>query len=178
MSHQRDQNPMQEIQIEKVVVNISVGQSGEPLVKAMTVLEQLTGQQPVQRRAKQTIRGFGIRSGEPMACMVTLRDERAEKFLERALEAVDNRINPQSFDRTGNFAFGIQEHIDIPGTRYDPNLGIIGMDVIVSLERPGYRVSRRKRGQSKIGHTHRVSPEEAKNFVEENFEVKVEEEIE
>jgi len=166
-------NPMREPRIGKVVVNITVGASGEPLNKAMTILEQLTGQRPCMRRAKRTIRTFGIRKNEPIACMVTLRGERAEAFLRRALEAVGNRISPRSFDGNGNFAFGIKEHIDIPGTRYDPNLGIVGMDVMVSVERPGYRVARRRRARAKVGRSHRVTREEAVEFIRNRFGTEV-----
>ncbi len=167
------ENPMKQLKIGKVVVNISVGASGEPLDNAMTILRQITGQEPCQRVAKQTIRQWGIRRSEPMACIITLRGERADAFLQRAFQAIRNRVNPRSFDKNGNFAFGIREHIDIPGTRYDPNLGITGMDVNVTLERPGYRVSRRKRAQSKVGSAHRVTPEESMTFIAEKYGVKV-----
>lgn len=166
-------NPMREPRIGKVVVNINVGESGEPLNRAMTILEQLTGQKPCMRRAKQTIRTFGIRKNEPIACLVTLRGERAEVFLQRVLEAVGNRISPRSFDGYGNFAFGIREHIDIPGTRYDPKLGIVGMDVMVTVERPGYRVARRRRAKSKIRRSHRVTREEAVEFIRNRFGTEV-----
>ena len=167
------ENPMKQLKIGKVVVNISVGASGEPLDNAMTILRQITGQEPCQRVAKQTIRQWGIRKNEPMACLVTLRGEKADDFLQRAFRAVGNRVNPRSFDKNGNFAFGIREHIDLPGTRYDPSLGIIGMDVNVTLERPGYRVSRRKRAKSKVGSAHRVTPEASMMFIAEKYGVKV-----
>ena len=166
-------NPMKKIQISKVVVNISVGQSGQPLTNAMTILEQITGQQPCQRVAKQTIRQFGIRKDEPIACMVTLRGDKAEEFLTKAFRAIGNEVKARSFDDNGNFAFGIREHIDIPGTRYNPNLGIIGMDVVVNLERPGYRVKMRKRARSNVGSLHRVSPDEGIEFIKEKFGVEV-----
>ena len=166
-------NPMKKIQISKVVINISVGQSGQPLTNAMTILEQITGQQPCQRIAKQTIRQFGIRKDEPIACMVTLRGDKAEEFLTKAFRAIGNEVKARSFDDNGNFAFGIREHIDIPGTRYNPNLGIIGMDVVVNLERPGYRVKMRKRASSNVGSLHRVSPNEGIEFIKEKFGVEV-----
>lgn len=165
-------NPMLKPRIGKVVVNLSVGESGDPLDKAMTIVEQITGQKPCQRQAKRTIRAFGIRKNEPVACMVTLRGGRAEEFLRRALEAVGNKISPRSFDGNGNFAFGIREHIDIPGTKYDPTLGIVGMDVMVSVERPGYRVNRR-RLRNRIGRSHRVTREGAVEFIRDHFGVEV-----
>ncbi len=164
---------MRGLHIGKVVVNISSGQSGEPLDKAMTILQSLTGQQPSTRRAKQTIRTFGIRKGEPIACIVTLRGERAEEFLKQAFAGIRNRLNMRSFDQQGNFAFGIKEHIDIPGQRYDPNLGIIGMDVMATVVRPGYRVARRRRMRSRVGHSHRVTREESIEFIKQSFGVEV-----
>jgi len=168
------ENPMLRPRIGKVVVNICVGKSGEPLERAMRVLEELTGQKPCVRRAKKTIKPFGIRKGEPIACVVTLRGERAVEFLDRALEAVGRRLKASSFDEYGNFSFGIKEHIDLPGTKYDPKVGIFGMDVCVSVERPGYRIMRRKRCRAKVPRKHRVSREEAIRFIEKAFNVRVE----
>jgi len=167
------ENPMLKPRIEKVVINCSVGRSGEPLERAMKILEELTGQKPCVRKAKKTIRDFGIRRKEPIACVVTLRREKAKEFLSRALQAVDNRISKSSFDEYGNFSFGIKEHIDIPGTKYSPDLGIIGMDVSVVLERPGYRVKRRRRAKSKVGTEHLLSPDEAISFIREEFNVEI-----
>jgi len=166
-------NPLLETKIEKVTVNISVGKSGEPLEKASTVLKQLTDQEPCKRKAKKTVRDFGIRKGEPIACLVTLRGERARAFLAKAFQAVDNKLSQNSFDKRGNFSFGIREHIDIPGTKYTPQLGIFGMDVSTSLGRLGYRVSRRHRAKSKIGKNHQLTVEEAISFVKEEFGVEI-----
>jgi len=167
------ENPMLKPRIEKVVVNVSVGKSGEPLENASKILEELTGQKPCRRKAKKTIRDFGIRRGEPIACLVTLRGERAKEFLRKAFQAVENKISSRSFDELGNFSFGIKEHIEIPGTKYKPELGIIGMDVCVSIEKPGYRIKRRRRVRSKIGSSHLLTPEESILFLKEEFGVEV-----
>ncbi len=159
--------------IEKVTVNISVGKSGEPLEKAARVLEELTGQRPCKRRAKQTIRDFGIRKGESIACLVTLREEKADSFLKRALQAIDNKLSRGCFDRYGNFSFGIGEHIGIPGTKYVPELGIYGMDISVTLGRPGYRVKRRHHAKSKIGPSHLLTAKEAIIFIKDEFGVEI-----
>ncbi|MDP7444036.1 MAG: 50S ribosomal protein L5 [Candidatus Bathyarchaeota archaeon] len=169
----RVRSSMQDLMIGKVVVNITVGASGEPLDRAMTILESLTNQKPVFRRAKQTIRAWGVRRNEPIACMVTLRREKAEALLKKTFPAVGNLINPRSFDMQGNFAFGIREHIDIPGQRYNPNLGIVGMDIMATVERPGYRVSRRRRAKSSINQSHRVTKEESIEFIKQSFGVQV-----
>lgn len=162
-----EQNPMTRPRIGKVTVNISVGRSGEPLENAMKILEQLTGQRPTVRRARKTIKDFGIRRGEPIACLVTLRGERALNFLQKALTAVGNKIKTSSLDEHGNFSFGIKEHIELPGVKYDPHLGIIGMDICVTLEKPGYRVKYRKRAASKVGGKQKLTRSEALCFLRE-----------
>jgi large subunit ribosomal protein L5 len=164
---------MREILIGKVVVNITVGQSGEPLDRAMTILENLTAQKPVVRRAKQTIRNWGIRRNEPISCMVTLRKDKGEEFLRKTFPAIGNRIKARSFDKQGNFAFGIHEHIDIPGQRYDPSLGIVGMDIMATVERPGYRITRKRRSKSRVSKSHRVTREESIEFIKQSFGVEV-----
>ncbi len=158
------ENAMREIRIGKVVINAAIGKSGEPIERAKKILEELTGQMPAVRTAKKTIRDFGIHKGEPIAVIVTLRKERALQVLKRLLAAKGNRIKSSSFDEYGNVSFGIKEHIDIPGVKYKPELGIIGMDVCIALERPGYRVARRKMMPCKIGKEHRVSKQEAIEF--------------
>jgi len=159
--------------LEKVTVNMAVGKSGDPLEKAVKVLEQLTGQKPCRRKAKKTVRDFGIRRGESIACLVTLRGERAIEFLKRAFEAVDNKVSWERFDSRGNFSFGIKEHIDIPGTKYVPELGIHGMDVSVTLSRPGQRVKTRHRTKSHVGARQLLTPEEAIIFVKDEFGVEI-----
>jgi large subunit ribosomal protein L5 len=160
-------NPMRGIRISKVVVNSAIGQGGARLEKAAKILEQLTGQKPSIRRAKKTIKGFGIRKGEPIAVMVTLRGKKAQEFLQRALDAVGRRVRESSFDEFGNFAFGVKEHLEFPGTRYDPELGIIGMDIIVSLTRPGERVASRRLKRARISRRHRVMREEGIKYAKE-----------
>lgn len=166
-------NVMRRLRIEKVTINCSVGESGAKLEKAAKILENLTGQKPQIRKAKKTIKGFGIHRGEPIALRVTLRKQKAIEFLVRALKAVNNTVKASSFDSNGNFSFGIKEHLDIPGTKYDPELGIIGMDVCVHISRPGLRVSLRRRARSKVGKNHKVTPEEAMEYIKQNFNVKI-----
>ncbi len=170
---QAPENPMRRIKVGKVVINIGVGTSGERLEKAVRLLRQLTGQEPSIRRARKTIRGFGIHRGEPIAAVVTLRGRRALELLNRLLDARGRRIPERSFDALGNVSFGIKEHIDIPGMKYDPEIGIFGMDVSVSLERPGYRVARRRRARSSVGRRHLVTREEAIEFFRTQLGVEV-----
>lgn len=169
-----EKNPMLKPKLAKVVVNFGVGASGERLEKGIRVLETISGQIPAKIRAKKTIREFGIRKKEPIACKVTLRGEKAKEFLRKALEAVDFKIKASSFDSYGNVSFGIKEHINLPGVRYDPDLGIFGMDVCVSIERPGYRVKRRKIRRARVPEKHRVHRDEAMLYLMEEFGVKIE----
>jgi len=168
-----ERHPMRKPRIAKVTVNIALGQSGERLLKAAEVLEEITGQKPVFRKAKRTIRAFGVRKGENIAVMVTLRKDRATEFLKKALEAVNYRLKASSIDEFGNIAFGIDEHILIPGVKYDPEVGILGMDVVITIERPGHRIVRRKRARKKhIPRRHRVTPEETMVLLNQMFGVR------
>jgi len=167
------ENPMRRIKILKVVLNSSIGEGGVRLEKAAKILESITGQKPSYRRAKKTIRGFGIHKGEPIAVMVTLRGEKAVEILRKTLAAIGNRLSARCFDEQGNFSFGIKEHLDIPGTRYDPELGIIGMDVAVNIGRPGYRVAYRRSRRSRIGTQHRVTPSEAQDYIRNTFGIEI-----
>ncbi|ABP94281.1 MULTISPECIES: 50S ribosomal protein L5 [Metallosphaera] len=167
------QNPMRNVRIAKVTVNIGLGESGERLQKAYQLVEELTGAKPVYTKAKKSIKEFDVRKGAPIGVMVTLRDEKAEEFLKRVLAAVNYKIKASSFDKHGNVSFGIAEHVVIPGTRYDPEVGIFGLDVAITFERPGFRVSRRKRQKSRIPDSVRVRKEEAMKFLTENFGVTI-----
>ncbi len=169
-----ESNPMLKPRIVKVTVNISVGESGERLQKAARVLEMLTGQKPSVRRAKRTIRDFGIRKGEPIAVMVTLRREKAIEFLKKAFHAIGYKLKASQFDEFGNVSFGIKEHTLLPGVRYDPELGVFGMDVAITIERPGYRVARRRRTRRPIPRRHRVTKEESMVLLNELFGVVIE----
>ncbi|MGI0016577.1 MAG: 50S ribosomal protein L5, partial [Nitrososphaera sp.] len=164
MSQQLQENTMKKIGVEKLVINIGVGKSGEPIEKAKKALLELTGQQSAVRGAKKTVRDFGIHKGEPIGAVVTMRREPAIDFLKRVLVAKKNVLKRSSFDDFGNISLGIHEHIDIPGTKYNPDIGIFGMDVNVTLSRPGYRIARKSRKSGRIGRHHRINREEAVDF--------------
>lgn len=166
-------NAMRDIRIEKVVVNIGVGEAGDKLLKAQKVLERLTGQQAIQTLSKKTNRDWGIRRGMPIGAKVTLRRERAESFLKQALIARDHLLHSYNFDPEGNFSFGIVDYTDIEGMKYDPEIGLFGMDVNVSLQRPGYRVRKRRIAPRHLPHRHRVSRGEAIEFLKTRYGAEV-----
>jgi len=165
-------NTMRDIKIAKVTINIGCGEPGEKLEKAKKLLNILTGKTIVLTSTNKRTT-FGTPKGKNIGCKVTLRREDAVAFLKRAFEAAEKRLSEKCFDKQGNFSFGVKEHIDLPGVKYDPDIGIYGMDVCVTLERNGYRVSRKKIS-TKIGKSHIIKPEEAREWVVKNFGVNLE----
>ena len=166
-------NPMQEVIIAKATVNIGVGEGGENLVKAQKLLDSMTGQKSIKTFSKVTNPEFGIRKNQPIACKVTLRGEKADKAIIMVLDGIGNKLKSRQFDSQGNVSFGINEHIDIPGMRYDPDIGIYGMNVSVTFEKPGYRIKKRKIQRKKIPDKHMVTKEETMKFMQEKFQVKI-----
>ncbi|MCL5788494.1 MAG: 50S ribosomal protein L5 [Candidatus Marsarchaeota archaeon] len=164
---------MRDILVEKVVINIGVGEPGDRLEKAVAVLERITHKKPVKTKAKKSIRDLNVRKGEEIGCKVTLRGSEAKEFIRSALLAVNNKVKASSFDDRGNLSFGIKEHIYLPGVKYDPELGIFGFDVCVRFTRRGLRVSQRGSKSSKIGKNHLVKADEARRYMVEKFGAEV-----
>ena len=164
---------MRELYVEKVVVNIGVGEAGERLVKAQKVLEMVTGQKSVQTISKTINRDLGIRKGMPLGCKVTLRGEAATEFIERALPIREMRVPIYSFDQEGNMSFGITDYTDFDGMKYDPEIGIFGMDISVVLRRPGNRITKRALLKRRIPKDHRVDRDEAIQYMKDKFKVEV-----
>jgi large subunit ribosomal protein L5 len=164
---------MRGIELDKAVINIGVGDAGERLLKAVKVLQMVTGKKPVRTVSKTTNRDLGIRKGMQIGCKVTLRGPFAEEFVKKALWVRENRIATWSFDPEGNFSFGISDYTDFPGMKYDPEIGIFGLDVCVSVVRPGRRIARRRIMRRRVPKHHRVSKKEGQEFVKTKFGVEV-----
>ena len=167
-------NPMRKISIEKVTVNIGTGQPGEILDNAKLLLERLTEGKPIITAAKNRVPSFKLRKGLEIGTSVVLRGKKATDFLEKAFAAKRKMIKEKNFDREGNFSFGVAEYIDFPGAKYDPAMEMYGFDVCVTLKRPGKRVSKRRNKKAKIGKKHKITKEEAMEFVKSEFGVKIE----
>ena len=170
---QQTQNLMKKISIAKVVLNMGVGKSGEPIEIGKKALGQITGKKPNARNAKKSQRDWGVRKGEPIGIAVTVRNNDATELLKKLLAAKDNQIKESMFDNEGNLSFGLKEHIDIPGIKYDPQIGILGLDVSVSLVRPGFNIKLRSRHKTKVGKNHRITKNNAIKFLTEEFGVEI-----
>merc|ERR1712100_207314 len=165
----KEDNVMKEIKIDKLVINCSVGEAGDKILKAVKVLKDLTGQEPVVSKCKYTIRSFGIRRGDKIATHVTVRGDKAKEILERGLKVKEYELPKGCFSKDGHFGFGIQEHIDL-GIRYDPYTGIFGMDFYVVRKKPGYRVSRRKRCRGRLGTAQKIGKEDAQEWFKQQYD--------
>jgi large subunit ribosomal protein L5 len=160
--------------VEKVVVHMGVGEGGRELGRAEEIIEEITGQTSVRTKAERTRQEFDIRQGDPIGAKVTLRGEDAAAFLDTALELAD--VGRSQFDDTGNFSFGVEEHTEFPSQEYDPTVGIFGLDVTVNLVRPGYRIAKRDKETRSIPSGHRLTPDDAAEFLETEFGVTIDDE--
>lgn len=166
-------NLMRQIKIEKVTLNMGVGEAGDKLKKAQKIMEKITNSKSVQTITMKRIPTWGVRPKLPIGVKATLRGNKAEEVLSRLFKAIDNKVDQRKFDNSGNLSFGIHEYIDIPGVEYDPSVGIIGLEVAVTLQRPGYRIKRRRLKTKKIPAYHLIKKEEAKSFIEKKFNVQI-----
>ena len=164
---------MKKISLSKVILNMGIGKSGEPIEIGKKALEQITGKKANARNAKKSQRDWGVRKGEPIGVAVTVRGNDATKLLKKLLEAKDNQIKERAFDNEGNLSFGIKEHIDIPEIKYDPKIGILGLEVSVSLARPGFNIKLRSTHKTKVGKNHRITKNDSIKFLTEEFGVKI-----
>ncbi len=159
-------NPLRTVRVIKVVVNAGVGESGESRTKAARVLEMVTHQKPVATRARTTNRDFGIRKGQEIGAKVTLRGSAALDFLTRAFDARDKQLDTDSIDRTGNFSFGIGDYTDFSGMKYDPQIGIHGMDVAVEMGRAGFRIRQRRVCSRPLPKSLRSTRDDTRTFLQ------------
>ena len=161
-----NENPMREIRIEKVTLNIGCGDDKQKIEKAQKLLEKLTESKPVITTSKKRST-FGITKGKPLGVKVTLRKNKAGELFNSVLKSVDNKVKGSQIDNDGNISFGVKEYIDLPNVRYSPEIGMLGMDVAVTLERPGYHVKKRRVRKAIIGKKHKINKEDTINWLKQ-----------
>lgn len=168
-------NKMREIRIEKLTLNIGAGRDENVLKKALKLLKNITNINPVQTITKKRLAAWGLRPGLPIGAMITLRGEDVYPLVERLLVAKEKRVKSSWFDAHGNVSFGIHEYVDIPGVKYDTEIGILGLQASITLSRPGFRVKKRKIRKSSVGKNQQITKEDAVAFMKERFAVVMEE---
>jgi large subunit ribosomal protein L5 len=170
------ENPMRDIRIEKLTLNFGAGSDQDKLEKGFLLIEKISNSKVVKTVTQKRIPEWSLRPGLPVGAMVTLRKAKAADVLKRVLTAKDNKLAPRNFDRNGNLNFGMTEYIYIPGVKYDPAIGVLGFNVTVTLERPGYRIKKRKLAKRNVSKKHKITKEDAMEFIKKEFKVEVAEE--
>ena len=163
---------MKKIRIEKVTLNIGAGKDQKVLDKAITLLENITGIKPIKTTTNKRIQSWGLRPGLPIGCKITLRGAEALKMVERLMYAKDNVLAESFFDDEGNISFGIKEYVDIKDAKYDPTIGMMGLQATITLSRPGFSVKSRRLRPAKVPRSHRISKQEAIKFMKEKHSIK------
>jgi len=170
-------NSMRNIRVGKVTLNIGAGTNTSKLEKGIKLINHIVGRKPVKTFTTKRIPTWGVRPGLPLGCKLTLRKKTAMEVLTRLLQAKENKLNPRQFDNLGNLAFGIHEYIDIPGAKYDPEVGIMGLEVCVTLERAGFRVKNRRVRKNPISKKHLITRDEAIDYLKKEFGIVVDGEL-
>lgn len=167
------ENPMREVRLEKVVVNVGCGGDADAIERAKKLIDMLTdSRKPVTTLSKRRST-FGVPKKKPVGVKVTLKGKQAMDFLKMSFEGVENRINASSFTDDGNFNFGVKEYIEMPGIKYRHDIGMFGFDVTATLKRAGFRLKYRRIQKKKIPSRHKIKKEEAISWVKRNFGVEI-----
>ena len=167
----KKQNPMQEIEIEKMVLNC--GGIEEKLDKSVMLLEMITGKKVIITKAKKRIPAFGISPGKGAGCKVTLRNkEEIKQLLKRFFAAIENTIKEKSITNN-HLSFGIHEYIEVPGLEYKRDIGILGFEIDVVFKRKGKRTKIKKINQGKIPKRQEVSKEEIIDYLNKNWDIEL-----
>ncbi|MEC8220717.1 MAG: 50S ribosomal protein L5 [Nanoarchaeota archaeon] len=167
-------NKMREVSLDKVTVNICVGNDKPGMIKAEKLIKLLTKKTPVKATAKRRLALWQIRPGLPIGYKVTLREQDAKDFLTWIFKSKGNTLKKSSLDNQGNFALGVAEYLDLSGMKYDADIGIMGFELMATFTRPGFRIKSRRLRKAKIPQRHKVTQEEVVEYVQNNFGVKVE----
>ena len=166
------ENPMREIEIEKMVLNC--GGTDDKLEKSIKLLKMITEDRKIyQISSTKRIPAFGISPGKKSGCKVTIRDkEKIVELLKRFFAALDNEIKKKQITEN-HVSLGIHEYIEVPGLEYDRDIGILGFEASVVFKRKGKRVKMKKIKKGKYPKRQNVTKEEISDFLIKNFNVEV-----
>ncbi len=162
-------NPMQQVRIEKITLNFGAGSDQPLLEKGFKLLERLSKKKVVKTVSMKRIPNWNIRPNLPIGAKVTLRGASALEFLKAALRARENKLPLRSIDKEGNFSFGIKEYIDMDTIEYDSALGILGFEIAVTMEKPGFRIKRRSHHKKSLPKRSIIKPQEVSEFMKNTF---------
>jgi len=165
-------NVMKNISIEKVTFNFGSGKEQAKLEKGIKLIKHVTGMTPVKTVTNKRIPSWGLRPGLPVGCKLTIR-KNTKELVARVLKAVKNKLGNKNFDNNGTVSVGIPEYIEIPGVEYDPQIGIMGFEMMITLKRPGFRVKKRRLRPARLPASHRINKEEAIGYMKTEFGVEV-----
>lgn len=169
-------NVMREIRVEKLTLNMGTGKDQATLEKGLKLLTALSDVKPVKTFTQKRIPEWGLRPGLPIGCKSTIRGIKAIKLINRILDAKSFTLKDSNFDELGTISIGIPEYIDITDAKYDPEIGVMGLQACITLERPGFSIKRRRVFKTKIPKKHRIMKQEAIEFMKKNFNIKIGEE--
>jgi len=165
---------MTDVKITKVTLNIGAGGDIERLKSAERLLNKLTGQKTTRTTAKASHPELGVKKYAPVGTKVTIRGQKAMEFLPNAFEAIENTLRKSQITNDGNFSFGVKEYLELPGMKYDPDIGMFGFDVCVTLERPGTRIKKRRLQKKKMPAKLKITQDEIITFLQKEFKVVIE----
>lgn len=162
-------NPMRDILIEKVTISLGLGGSGERMENIKNYCENLFGRKFMKTLARKRNPTFKLKKRDEIGIKCTFRGAMATEVLKKSLHAARNKIKASSFDKIGNFSFGVKEYIEYPGAKYDSEIGLFGFDVCVTFKRRGFRITDKKIRNSKVGKKHITTQKECMEFMKKNF---------
>jgi large subunit ribosomal protein L5 len=165
-------NPMRELKIEKITINFGAGSDHDKLLRGEKLFERIFKKPGVKTKSRKRIQGWGLRIGLPIGIKLTMRGDEANTWLKQFLDARDFNLKETCVDNDGNLSFGVPEYIEIPGTKYDPEIGMLGFEVSVTFKRKGgFRIKHRRLLNQKVPRKHRIPAEEIKEYMIKHYKV-------
>ncbi|MGC8648808.1 MAG: 50S ribosomal protein L5 [Candidatus Micrarchaeia archaeon] len=170
---ENNENVMRDINIEKITINMGTGSDENANTNAKKLITLITNRTPVSTVSKKRNPSFKISKGQKIGAMITIRGNDTVPLVTKLLDAVDNKLK-ESAIRDNMVSFGIKEYIDISKVKYDPKIGMMGLNVNITFKRKGNRVELRKRKKGIIPNRHKIiNREEIIKYLKDKFNVEI-----